>query len=149
MTEIRFYHLQKQNLDAALPLILEKAYKSGYKTIVRMKDNIEVERMAKHLWAYRQNSFLPHGSLKDGKAAFQPIWLTDKTDNSNDANTLILTQGQTDENLETYDLCCEMLDGHSDEQIKSARSRWKQYQEKGFEVTYWHQSETGAWEKKA
>jgi len=68
MTEVRFYHLQKQSLDQALPLILEKAYGAGHKSVVKMENNAEVERMVKHLWAYKDSAFLPHGSSKDGNA---------------------------------------------------------------------------------
>ena len=50
--------------------------------------------------------------------------------------------------MSEYDLCCEMLDGHDGQAISDARARWKDYKDQGFEVTYWHQSETGKWEKK-
>jgi len=149
MTDIRFYHLQKQNLDQALPLILEKAYASGYRSVVRMTSKYEVERMSKYLWTFKQRAFLPHGWKKDGFAEDQPIWLTDKDDNPNSATNLVLTQGQIADDFDQYDLCCEMLDGNSDEQVSNARARWKKYKEAGHEVTYWHQNEEGGWEKKA
>ncbi len=149
MTEIRFYHLQKQTLDQALPLILEKAYASNQHILVKLNNMSEVERMNTHLWSYNPNKFLPHGSTKNGQAAKQPIWLTDKDDNENEAKILILTQGETEENLDTYNLCCEMLNGHDDNAIAAARTRWKEYTAAGHDVTYWHQSESGKWEKKA
>jgi len=149
MTEIRFYHLQKQTLDQALPLILEKAYQSDKNILVKLGSTPEVERMNAHLWSYKPHSFLPHGCHKDGKASQQPIWLSEKDENPNEAKILILAQGMTEDALENYDLCCEMLDGHSEEQVNAARKRWKDYKEKGFEITYWMQSETGSWEKKA
>ncbi|MEM6811292.1 MAG: DNA polymerase III subunit chi [Pseudomonadota bacterium] len=149
MTEVRFYHLQKQNLDEALPLILEKAYASGHRTIVRMASEDEAERMAGHLWSFRQQSFIPHGTKKDGNAAMQPIWITDDgEENPNNAKTLILTQGRTQDDISSFELCCEMLDGRNDNQVSEARKRWKEYQSKGYDVTYWHQSEEGTWEKK-
>ncbi len=149
MTEIRFYHLQKQSLDQALPLILEKAYSMGHKIIVKMQNDDESNRMATHLWTYRQDKFLPHGTQKDGYAALQPIWITPNDENVNSATTLILTQGQTSENIEKFDLVCEMLNGHSDEQIAAARERWAKYQKSDFETTYWLQNENGGWIKKA
>lgn len=149
MTDIRFYHLQKQTLDQALPLIIEKAFSAGYKIITRLSSSQEVERMNALLWNYKANAFLPHGSQKNGNASKQPIWLTAENDNPNNANVLVLTQGMLEENMSNYDLCCEMLDGHDDNAIKEARSRWKTYQEAGHNVTYWHQSESGSWEKKA
>lgn len=149
MTEIRFYHLQKQTLDQALPLILEKAYASHQHIMVKLSNSNEVERMNAHLWAYHPDKFLPHGSQKSGHASQQPIWLTDQDENPNDAKILILTQNKTEENLDAYNLCCEMLNGHDDQAIAAARTRWKEYTAAGHTVTYWHQSESGKWEKKA
>jgi len=149
MTEIRFYHLQKQSLDQALPLILEKAYEAGHRSIVKMQDSKEAERMSAHLWSYKQNSFLPHGAHKDGNSAVQPIWIGHSDENPNEAKTLILTQGQTSEITGDYDLVCEMLNGHSDRDINAARERWKKYQDSGYETTYWFQNENGGWTKKA
>jgi DNA polymerase-3 subunit chi len=148
MTEVRFYHLQKQTLDQALPLILEKVYQTKCNAVVRMQDKKEVTRMDAVLWSYKENSFLPHGSAKNGNAARQPIWLTDKSENPNRATTLILTQGMIEEDLTPYDLCCEMLNGHDETAIKDARKRWKIYKEQGFKVTYWFQSDTGKWGNK-
>jgi DNA polymerase-3 subunit chi len=148
MTDIRFYHLQKQTLDQALPLILEKAFEANHRVLVKMANAAEVDRMNTHLWTYRPDKFLPHGSQKNGHAKRQPIWLTDKENNDNNADILVLTQGQTDDNIETYGLVCEILDGQDDQTITSARARWKAYSEAGHDVTYWYQSESGKWEKK-
>jgi len=149
MTEIRFYHLQKQSLDQALPLILEKAYGAKYRALVIMQDEKEAERMSSLLWSYKQSSFLPHGSKKDGKAEQHPVWISDKDENVNQSNALILSQGRTSEKVSDYDLVCEMLNGHSDQEVNDARSRWKQYQDAGYDITYWFQNENGGWEKKA
>ena len=149
MTEVRFYHLQKQTLDQALPLILEKVYQTKKNAVVHMADEKEVTRMNDVLWKYKPHSFLPHGCKKTGHAKNQPIWLTNKSENPNQSSTLILTQNTLEEDLGSYELCCEMLNGHDDTAIQGARTRWKDYKEQGFDVTYWYQSETGKWEKKA
>lgn len=149
MTEIRFYHLQKQTLDQALPLILEKVFDAKKKAVVRLTDNKEVARMNDILWTHKPHSFLPHGSIKNGYSELQPIWLTDKSENPNQADTLILTQGCIEEDLSPYNLCCEILDGLNGTAIQHARQRWKKYKDQGFEVTYWYQNENGRWDKKA
>lgn len=148
MTEIRFYHLQKQTLDQGLPLIVEKAFSGGHKILIRLHDDKEVERMNALLWTYKPHSFLPHGSAKNGQAEAQPIWLTAKDENPNHANVIILTQGAQTDALDTYSLCCDMIDGRDESAVDAARKRWKSYQEAGHDVTYWYQSETGAWAKK-
>jgi len=148
MTEIRFYHLQKQTLDQALPLIVEKAFNAGHKITIRLSTPQEVDRMNNILWSYKPNSFLPHGSKKNNSSEKQPIWLTDKEENLNNSNVLILTQDLEEENIDAYDLCCELLEDKDKSALEAARKRWKIYLEHGHDVTYWHQSSSGSWQKK-
>ena len=148
MTDIRFYHLQRQTLDQALPQILNKALQAGHKIVVKLPDQQEVERVNAHLWIFHPNHFLPHGSAKDGFAEDQPVWLTDKDENPNGADVLVLTDGTESESVTDFKLCCNMLNGHDGEAVKTARTRWKAYQEAGHDMTYWQQSGSGRWEQK-
>lgn len=147
MTEIRFYHLERQSLDQVLPALLSKAVEGGHKILVKTADEQEAERLNNHLWSFRPDSFLPHGTEKDGFKEDQPIFLSAQDDNPNGADVLILTQGTASDTLDQFSLCCEMLDGRDEQAVKEARERWKTYKEKGFAVTYWQQGEKG-WEKK-
>lgn len=146
-TEIRFYHLQSQTLEQALPLLLTKAINKG--NIIIKTHKSCVERLNEHLWSYRPDSFLPHGTAKDGNSEQQPIYITDQDENPNQAKILILTHASTTENYSDYDLCCEMLNGQNSEEVQAGRSRWKEYKEQGFNISYWQQTETGGWDQKA
>lgn len=149
MTEIRFYHLTRKTLDQALPEILTKALSGGHKIVVKGQDERQIQRMNEHLWTFDPNSFIPHGGEKEGFAADQPVFLTTGDENPNSANVLILTDGATSSQLEDFKLCCEMLDGHNQDAVKAARARWKEYKEKGYEISYWQQDENGKWQNKA
>jgi DNA polymerase-3 subunit chi len=72
MTEIRFYHLQRTVLEAALPPMLEKTLDRGQRAVVMAGSEERVEHLADHLWTYSERSFLPHGSARDGNAGLQP-----------------------------------------------------------------------------
>ena len=147
MTEVRFYHMERSTLETSLPALLNKAVTQG--NIVVQSTTIQnVEALNTHLWAYNPNSFLPHGSEKDGNPEQQPIWLTDKQENPNNADILILTHGAENENIEDYKLCCEMLNGNDQDAVSRAREKWKLYKDEGFDITYWQQGQNG-WEKKA
>jgi len=148
MTEIRFYHMRQKQLDQALPEILTKALAGGYRIVIRAGDETQAERLNDLLWTYRPDSFLPHGMQKDGYAEDQPVWITSQDENPNGADVLILTSGSTTINKGDFKLCCEMFDGRDAEMVKSARERWKLYQEQGFDITYWQQNDKGGWEKK-
>lgn len=147
MTEIRFYHLERQSQDQVLPMLIAKALDGGKRLVIKTSNDAEAEHLNEHLWTYHPDSFLPHGSKKDGNAALQPVWLTSKDENPNGADVLILTHGSITEISKDFSLCCEMLDGRDESAVKEARTRWKSYTEAGHKVTYWKQSERG-WEEK-
>ena len=68
MTEVRFYHLQRKTLEDALPQILEKTLERGWRAVVMAGSEERVEALTQHLWSYKEFSFLPHGSARDGDA---------------------------------------------------------------------------------
>lgn len=148
MTDIRFYHLQTQTLEQALPKLLMKAYGTDKKIVLRAQDSKQVEDLNQLLWTFHPNVFLPHGSKKDGYAELQPIWITDKDENPNDAEILVLTHGVESDSVGDFEMCCDMFNGFDDEQVKSARGRWKGLKDAGHELTYWQQTEQGGWEQK-
>ncbi len=148
MTEINFYHLTRKALEQALPELLEKTLARHWKAVVMASSPERVEALTQHLWTYRADSFLPHGSAKDGNAAMQPIWLTHLDECPNEAEVLFLVDGARSENLGAYQRVCEVFSGQDEDAVAASRLRWKEYTEAGHALSYWQQSESG-WEKKA
>jgi DNA polymerase-3 subunit chi len=149
MTEIRFYHLQRTALEAALPPMLEKTLERGQRAVVMAGSEERVEHLVDQLWTYSERSFLPHGSARDGHAAMQPVWLTTTDENPNGAQVLFLTDGATSAHMADYQLCVELFDGNNEPAVQSARERWKGYKADGHQLTYWQQTPAGRWEQKA
>lgn len=149
MTDIRFYHLQTQSVQQALPSLLSKALERGMRVVVRCRDAAEVERLNEHLWTFSAESFLPHGSEKDGHAADQPIWLTPNTENPNGAKVIFYTGPDAFDTALGFDLCCLILDGRDEQVLSAGRARWSALKAEGASLTYWQQSERGSWEQKA
>lgn len=147
MTEVRFYHLQRKTLEQALPEILGKASERGFRAVVMLGSAVRVEAINALLWTFDPNSFLPHGSKKNGHAKDQPIWLTTEDENPNAANLLVLADGATSGNVGGYDLCCEIFDGSDEQMLATARERWKAYKEQEFELSYFQQDDSGKWQK--
>lgn len=149
MTEIGFYHLQRSPLERALPMLLEKVLEAGKRAVVVAGSEERVEQLNGVLWTYRPDSFIPHGSARDGNAEAQPIWLSTTPENPNDAGILVLTDGATADSFDGFERCLEMFDGKDDAAVAAARERWTAYKEAGHEVVYYQQTESGGWEKKA
>lgn len=149
MTEVSFYHLQKSRLEDALPRLLEKTLGAGKRAVVLVGSEPRAEQLSNQLWSYQQDSWLPHGTAKDGRPEDQPVWLTAVDENPNHAAFLFLTDGATSDKIGDYERCFELFDGNDGAQVAAARERWKSYKDAGLPLKYLQQAENGRWEEKA
>ena len=149
MTDVRFYHLTRTSLEAALPLMLERTLARDQRALVMAGSPERVEALNAHLWTYRDRSFLPHGSERDGHPADQPVWLTTAAENPNGAQVLFLTDGARREGLESFEVCAVLFDGSDEAAVGAAREQWRGLKDAGHELTYWQQDERGRWAKQA
>ena len=148
MTEIRFYHLQTQSLENALPEILEKALEREFKIIIKASTKEEVKLIDKFLWTSKSNDFIPHGYKKNRHETDQPIWITTKDENLNNANMLVLINEASSDNIDDMDLCCKIFDSNNTTALEQSRSSWKEFKDKDYELTYWQQDKNGKWSKR-
>ena len=93
MTEILFYHLKGQTPEQVLPPLLQKSLERGWRVVVQASSEERIEALDAHLWTWRDNSFLPHGTWRDAEAAQHPILLTVRDDNPNGAIVRFLVEG--------------------------------------------------------
>jgi DNA polymerase III subunit chi len=152
VTEVRFYHLQRARLEEVLPVILERCHQRAERVLVLAGSTERVEALAALLWTYRPDSFLPHGTARDGEAARQPIFLgtpDPETDNPNGAPVLILSDGARHPRIGDFKLVCELFDGHDEAAVAAARTQWKACKEAGHAVVYFQQSDAGKWQETA
>jgi DNA polymerase III subunit chi len=149
MTELLFYHLQGQPLERVLPTLLEKSLERGWRVIVQSSSEERVDALDAHLWTYRDDGFLPHGTHRDN-AADQPVLLTINDDNPNGATVRFLIDGAPmPVDAEGYQRLVLLFDGGDEDAVAAARERWTAAKSQGFTVTYWQADEAGRWVKKA
>jgi DNA polymerase-3 subunit chi len=150
MTEMLFYHLQRQPVERVLPTLLEKSYERGWKVIVQASTDERVDALDAHLWTYKDDGFLPHGTAREAEASQQPILLTTGEHNPNGATVRFLIDGApVPEDADAYERIVLMFDGEDEDAVAAARARWGEAKSKGFAVTYWQPDERGRWVKKA
>jgi DNA polymerase-3 subunit chi len=150
MTEVLFYHLQRQPLERVLPLLLEKSLERGWRVVVQAASDERVEALDAHLWTYRDDAFLAHGTYRESEAALQPVLLTVHDDNPNGASVRFLIDGTpVPQDAARYQRIVLLFDGEDDDAVAAARTRWTEVKEQGFEATYWQADENGRWQKKA
>ncbi|MEM9877796.1 MAG: DNA polymerase III subunit chi [Pseudomonadota bacterium] len=147
--QVSFYHLEKQDVSAALPRLLEKVIAAGHKVAVFLRGEEQLETLDAALWTYDANSFLPHGRSGGKHSDLQPIYLTTGQDVPNQADILVALDAQLPEDLTAFSRCLYMFDSRQDGATEQARRDWSALKDQGHDVTYWQQSAQGRWEKKA
>jgi DNA polymerase-3 subunit chi len=150
MTEILFYHLKGQTPEQVLPALLQKSLDRGWRVVVQASSEERVEALDAHLWTWRDDSFLPHGTWREAEAAQQPILLTVNDHNPNGAVVRFLVEGALmPEDVATYQRVVLVFDGEDPDAVDAARARWSEAKSAGFEVTYWQADEKGSWRRQA
>jgi DNA polymerase-3 subunit chi len=114
-----------------------------------MKEAARRDTLDAHLWTYREDSFLPHGTDEADFVENQPVLLTVSPDNPNAATVRFIVDGAEPPAVADYERIVFMFDGYDPEQLEGARAQWKKLKGEGHNLTYWQQTPEGRWEKKA
>ena len=147
MTEVGFYHLTRATPDDALPQLLGRTLAAGQRAVVMCTSVERVAALDELLWHCGDPDWLPHGTVADGDAALQPIWLATEDAAPNGARFLFLLEGARTVRLDIYDRIFDLFDGRDELAVGAARERWTEAKSAGHTLTYWQQSARG-WEKR-
>jgi DNA polymerase III subunit chi len=147
LSEFRFLHLERRRIDQALPDILQEALAAGWRVVVQAASEERAEALNERLWTYSDESFLPHGSARDGEANAQPIYLTADDDNPNGAALRVLLSGVLAAPFVAadYQRVALLFDGRDEEAVAEARRTWTGLKAAGVAPTYWREGEGGGW----
>ena len=150
MTEVLFYHLQDMTLERVLPPLLEKSLERGWRVAVQAGSEERADALDAHLWTYRDDSFLPHGTWRDSVVMNQPVVLVLDEGNPNNANVrFIVDSAGLPKDCATYERIVMVFNGDDDEALGAARAAWADGKSRGLDLTYWQADERGRWQKRA
>jgi len=150
MAEMLFYHLKGQTPEQVLPALLQKSLERGWRVVVQASSDERIEALDAHLWTWRDDAFLPHGTWRDAEASQQPIVLTVNEENPNGAAVRFLIDGASiSSDAATYERIVLLFDGDDPDAVATARERWAKAKAAGVEVTYWQADEQGRWRRQA
>ena len=149
MAEVRFYHLQRARLEDVLPVILERAYERGHRILLLAASEERIQALNALLWTYKPESFLPHGTAKEGDPDLQPIYLSTEATNLNQAELLVVTEGVPYPDLASYQMVVDIFDGNDEDILNRTREKWKNLKGQGHRLVYYQQTSSGKWEEQA
>lgn len=149
MTDVLFYHLTESTLEEALPALLERSLDRGWRAVVQTGSEERRDTLDVHLWTWRDDAFLAHGTDMEPHVEHQPVLLTTRAENPNGAHIRFMVDGAAPPPLADYERAVFMFDGHDAFQLEQAREHWKSIKAEGHPVTYWQQTPEKRWERKA
>jgi len=150
MTEILFYQLKGQSLEQVLPPLIQKSLERGWRVAVQASSDERIEALDAHLWTWRDDAFVPHGTWREAEAAQQPVLLMLDETNPNGAAVRFLVEGASmPGDIAAYQRLVVLFDGEDPEALEAARARWGKAKEDGFAVTYWLADTNGRWQRQA
>lgn len=147
MAEVLLYHLERQPLERVLPVLIERTLARGWRAVVQAGSEERVEALSAALWTAGEDSFLAHGTARDGNADLQPVWITASGDNPNGARVRFMVDGEFASEVSGLDRVIYMFDGRDEEMCERARQVWQDARAQGHDATYWRQDAGGRWQK--
>lgn len=148
MSEVLFYHLERQGFHDVLPILLEKTLERGWRAVVQVSDVDVRDDLSRHLWTYRDDAFLPHGTVADGRPERQPIWLTVDDDTPNGAAVRFCADRAAPADPDAFERVVILFSADDPASVAQARALWKPLKAAGHTCTYWQQTQAGRWERK-
>jgi DNA polymerase-3 subunit chi len=113
-TTVQFYHLLSTSRERAVPSLMQKALAAGNRVVMLLDSEAALKTMSDALWSADPNGFLPHGSLRDGNEALQPIFLSLTDTNPNSADLLCVLDGSSPASLPGYRKVLDVIDGNNE-----------------------------------
>src|SRR5262245_48151752 len=149
VTEVYFYHLERRTLEEVLPTLLERSLERGWRATVQAASEERVEALDTLLWTYREESFLAHGTARDGYPEAHPIYLTAGGDNPNGAQVRFLVDGAEIDDAAPYARVVNGLVGGEEPGLGRAGGGWRGARGQGLGLSYWQQVAKGGCRQRA
>lgn len=148
MSELRIYHLTVQSVKDGLPGLITTALGRDLRCHIYVPDALMAEDICDHLWTYQQDSFVPHGTKKDGFESHQPVWISPDLENPNDADVRFVMAGAdiAPDGLNHMDLTCVLFDESDTNARQKTRRLWAESDGMdNIDRIYYRQDENGQW----
>lgn len=140
--QVDFYHLTRDPAEKLVPILVEKSLEAETRVLLVSSQETQSAELSKALWSHDPSSFLAHNYAGSADEAHQPVLISDSCQAPNDAEYIILTDGQWREYALTFDRAFFLF---TRQEIDGARAAWRELSAME-EVTprYWKQ-DGGRW----
>ncbi len=136
MPAIDFYIFSEGNANTRLQLacrLIEKAYKNRHRVYIHAENQPEAHQLDELLWTYREDSFIPHNLYGEGPEPAPPIQIGFDAQPEKHRDILINLSSNIPTFYHQFNRVLELVPNDAALQ-ESARNRFRQYRQQGFEI---------------
>ena len=134
MTRVDFYILDDDSRlqpPAVACRLAEKAWQSGHRVLLQVRDEGEARHLDRLLWTYRDQSFVPHGLLGKADEALNPVLIGHDESGGKEHQVLINLADAIPSFFSRFERVAEIIS--PDPAGKAAgRERYRFYRDRGY-----------------
>lgn len=129
MTEINFYQVDDLITKSIAPLLI-KVLEEKKKALIFCNNANKLKEIDDSLWTYGKNKFIPHATIADKDLAQfgwqrQVIFLTDKEENINKADYLVLTNESSEDFIGNFSRVFYFYESQDLDEVKTFAKKFK------------------------
>ncbi len=140
--DTRFYRLSKSSSAIGTARLANLIVSRGQSVAILSRDDAHSEMISNAIWSVAE--FLPHSVGEvDGLSK-----VNISTNDPKGDILLVIDDAKIPEDT-GFERVCLVFHAADSDIVNARREDWKSFSNKGIEISYWAENETGAWEKKA
>ncbi len=158
MIKINCYTTTQDDLHKTFCKLAEKCYYSNLRTSVITQNPDYTKSLDRVLWTYSKKHFIPHATDADPSPEKQPIYITDKLENHNQAESIIFinpdkaillesTAKDSNFNIGDFQKISLLFDDTQKIRALEVNNLLKKSPIKEFEINLFVKNEQGLWQK--
>ncbi len=140
MTQVDFYILDEQAPGDRLGLacrIAGKAWSQGHRVYLHTNSDAEARQLDRLLWTHRDDSFIPHGLLKESDIELTPVLIGYGEEAGDEHDVLINVATGVPPFFSRFSRVAELID--NDPAVKAdGRQRYRTYRDRGYTLNTHH-----------
>ena len=146
MKEINFYCIEEE-VNNFLYNFLSKLVDKNKRVFIYSENNEKMEKLDNALWTMKKIDFLPHLLYNDEGVEDTPIMISNKKDNKNNSNFILISSYFDDINfLNSFEKIFYIFSPINQTIIEYTKNSWNKYKEQNFNLKLFKKDNTGKWQ---
>ena len=139
LEKIYFYNSSQRDMVSDIGVLTEKLFLKNDRVVIFCADQETVNVIDDFLWAYKEDSFIPHSIKKNEKTTVYPILISTSIDEGYKHDVLLVLNGVLikAKDWQKFAKIYYFFDDQDNKEKENARSMWKSFSSLDAECKYW------------